>query len=526
MKNSTAVGAVFNRDFSAWVAVKNRSHHSFMATPLLQRGVAIFGNRLSRHFFFMGGMALLLAGCAVGPDYVPPKVETPAKWTEASLVNENSLHLNDWWKTFSDPVLNHLINEALLSNLDLKIAQTRIREARANYWGTIATGLPNINARNSLLRRGNNINVANQSTGAGGGAAPGTSNQTYNIFQNGFDASWELDFFGGVRRAVESADANLESEEENRRDMLVTLLGDVARTYIDLRSNQQMLRVTRDNLQSQEETLQLTKIRRQAGLTSELEVAQSEGLTAETRSQAPVYEIAVKQAIHALSILLGHPPGTLVKRLEPEAPLPVSTDPGLAGLPTELLHRRPDIRKAERKLSQSNADVGVATAELYPKISLTAFLGLQNTNLTALTPVGKSWSAASTITMPILNWGRIQANIRAKEALNEQAFLNYQSTVLKAYKEVEDALVAHAQESQRIAALRQAVEAQQLSLNLSTERWRKGLSAYLDVLTAERALLVTQRELVDSQTKQSQQLVALYKALGGGWQALEGQNGG
>ena len=495
-------------------------------TPLLQRGVNIFRNRLSRHFFFMGGMALLLAGCAVGPDYVPPKVETPAKWTEASLVNENSLHLNDWWKTFSDPVLNHLINEALLSNLDLKIAQTRIREARANYWGTIATGLPNINARNSLLRRGNNINVANQSTGAGGGAAPGTSNQTYNIFQNGFDASWEVDFFGGVRRAVESADANQESEEENRRDVLVTLLGDVARTYIDLRSNQQMLRVTRNNLQSQEETLQLTKIRRQAGLTSELEVAQSEGLTAETRSQAPAYETTVKQAIHALSILLGHPPGTLVKRLEPEATLPVSTDPGLAGLPTELLHRRPDIRKAERKLSQSNADVGVATAELYPKISLTAFLGLQNTNLTSLTPVGKSWSAASTITMPILNWGRIQANIRAKEALNEQAFLNYQSTVLKAYKEVEDALVAHAQESQRIAALRQAVEAQQLSLNLSTERWRKGLSAYLDVLTAERALLVTQRELVDSQTKQSQQLVALYKALGGGWQALEGQNGG
>ena len=494
--------------------------------PLLQRGVNIFRNRLSRHFFFMGGMALVLAGCAVGPDYVPPKVETPAKWTEASGANENSLHLNDWWKTFNDPVLNHLINEALLSNLDLKIAQTRIREARANYWGTIAAGLPSINARNSLLRRGNNINVANQSTGAGGGAAPGTSNQTYNIFQNGFDATWELDFFGGVRRAVESADANQESEEENRRDVLVTLLGDVARTYIDLRSNQQMLRVTRNNLQSQEETLQLTKIRRQAGLTSELEVAQSEGLTAETRSQAPAYETTVKQAIHALSILLGHPPGILVKRLEPEAPLPVSTDPGLAGLPTELLHRRPDIRKAERKLSQSNADVGVATAELYPKISLTAFLGLQNTNLTTLTPVGKSWSAASTITMPILNWGRIQANIRAKEALNEQAFLNYQSTVLKAYKEVEDALVAHAQESQRIAALRQAVEAQQLSLNLSTERWRKGLSAYLDVLTAERALLVTQRELVDSQTKQSQQLVALYKALGGGWQALEGQNGG
>ncbi len=475
---------------------------------------------------FVSSMALLLAGCAVGPDYAQPKVEIPAKWTEAPPAHKNSLHLNDWWKTFNDPVLNHLIGEALLSNLDLKIAQTRIREARANYWGTIATGLPSVNARSSLIRRGNNINVANQTTGAGGGAPGGVSNQTYDIFQNGFDASWELDFFGGVRRAVESADANLESEEESRRDVLVTLLGDVARTYIDLRSNQQMLLVTQNNLQSQEETLQLTRLRRQAGLTSELEVTQSEGLTAETRAQAPVYETAVKQSIHALGLLLGRHPGSLGKRLEPDAALPVSTDPGLADLPAELLHRRPDIRKAERKLAQANADIGVATAELYPNITLTAFLGLQNTNLTALTPVGKSWSAASAITMPVLNWGRIQANIRAKEALNEQAFLNYQSTVLNAYKEVEDALVAHAQESQRIAALQQAVVAQQLALSLSTERWRKGLSAYLDVLTAERALLQTQRELVDSQTKQSQQLVALYKALGGGWQAGEVQNGG
>jgi multidrug efflux system outer membrane protein len=471
-------------------------------------------------------MALLLAGCAVGPDYVPPKVETPAKWMEAPLATQHSLHLDDWWKTFNDPVLNHLIGEALLSNLDLKVAQTRIRVARANYWSIIATGLPSINARSSLIRRGNNINVANQSTGAGGGVSAGAASQTYDIFQNGFDASWELDLFGGVRRAVESADANLDSEEESRRDALVTLLGDVARTYIELRSNQQLLAVTRNNLHSQEETLELTKLRRQAGLTSELEVAQSEGLTAETRAQAPIYETAVKQSIHALSILLGHPPGSLSQRLEPEAPLPVSTDPGLADLPAELLHRRPDIRKAERKLAQANADIGVATAELYPKINLTAFLGVQNTNLTALTPVGKSWSAASAITLPVFNWGRIHANIRAKEALDEQAFLNYQYTVLKAYKEVEDALIAHAEESQRIAALQQAVDAQQLSLSLATERWRKGLSAYLDVLTAERALFQTQRDLVDAQAQQSAQLVALYKALGGGWQAGENQTGG
>ncbi len=463
--------------------------------------------------------AVLLTACAVGPDYVPPKVETPAHWTEAPLAAKDSLRLDDWWKSFNDPVLDHLVKEAVLSNLDVKLAESRIREARANYTGTIAAGLPNFNAHSSLIRRLNNSSISTQGGSGAVSVTPSTSNQIYDIFQSGFDASWELDIFGGVRRAVESADANLESEEEGRRDALVTLLGEVARNYIELRSNQQLLAVTEDNLRSQEETLKLTRLRRQAGLASELEVAQSEGLTADTRAQAPVYETSVKQSIHALSILLGQPPGKLAPRLEPAGPVPASVDPGFADLPAEVLRRRPDIRKAERKLAQANAEIGVATAELYPQITLTTFLGLQNSNLATFTPVGKSWSLASSLTLPIFNWGRIQANIKAKEALDEQAFITYQSTVLKAFKEVEDALVAHAQESRRIAALRQGVEAQQLSLSLSTERWRKGLSAYLDVLLAERSLFQAQRELVDSQAKQSTQLVALYKALGGGRQA-------
>jgi len=467
------------------------------------------------------GLATLLTACAVGPDYVPPKTPVPAEWTEASSVSADSLHLNDWWKTFNDPVLDHLIRDAIQSNLDVKIAQTRIREARANYTSAIAAGLPSVNGRGTLMRRRNNANIA---TTGGSGGGFGVGDQIINIFQMGFDASWELDFFGGVRRAIEAADANLESEEENRRDALVTLLGEVARLYIDLRSNQQMLAVTRGNLQSQEETLRLTRLRRDAGLASELEVAQSEGLTAETRAQVPIYETAVKQAIHALGVLLGQSPGSLAQRLEPEGPVPVSTEPGLADLPAALVQRRPDIRRAERRLAASNAEVGVATAELYPKINLTTFLGLQNTNIAGFTPIGKSWSMAAALSTPIFNWGRIQANIKAKDALNEQAFLNYQATVLNAYREVEDALVAHAQESQRIETLKQAMEAQQLALSLSNERWRRGLAAYLDVLLAERSLLQVQREWVESQAKKSAQLVALYKALGGGWQAGEPAN--
>jgi NodT family efflux transporter outer membrane factor (OMF) lipoprotein len=464
--------------------------------------------------------AALLSACAVGPDYQPPKVETPTQWAEAPTAAKDSLRLNSWWRTFNDPVLDHLIDEAILSNLDLKLAETRIREARATYIGTIAAGLPNVNGRSNLMRRRNNTNVSTSGSNSSGGSF-GSSDQIINIFQLGFDASWEIDLFGGVRRAVEAADANLESEEEGRRDVLVTLLAEVARNYIELRANQKLLAVTNENLHSQEETLQLTQLRRQAGLASELEVAQSDALTAETRAQAPVYATTIKQAIHAISLLLGKPPGALAARLEPESPLPTSADPGLADLPAEVLRRRPDIRKAERKIAQSSAEVGVATSELYPKISLTAFLGLQNTNIAAITPLGKSWSLASSLSTPIFNWGRIKANIEAKQALNDQAFISYQSTVLKAYKEVEDALVAHAQENQRIAALRQSVDAQKLAVSLSTERWRNGLSAYLDVLAAERGLFQGQRDLVDSQAKQSSQLVALYKALGGGWQAGE-----
>ena len=476
---------------------------------------------------FMGGMnGLLVAGCAVGPDYVQPKTEVPTHWTEAPLADPQSMHLNDWWKTFNDPTLNWLIKAAIQSNLDLKLAESRVREARANRDSSFTNLLPTFSARTDVMGRQNNANFGNASVGglSGSGGGINTSTQTISIFQTGFDASWEVDIFGGIRRSVEAAEANLEAQEENRRNVLVSLLGEVARNYIELRSNQQLLAVTRDNLKSQENTLELVRLRYQAGLTSELEVAQTEGLTAETRSQAPVYEALARQSIHALGILLGQAPGKFAHRLQQEGPLPSSIDPAQADLPSELLRRRPDIREAERKLAVSNANIGVATAELYPKLKLNAFLGAQNTNLTALTPMGQSWSLLSSLSMPVFNWGRLQANLRAKEALNEQSFLTYQSTVLKAFKEVEDALVAHAQEQIRIASLEKAVEAQRLALTLSIERYTKGLTAYLDVLTAERALFQTQRELVDSQAKLSAQLVALYKALGGGWQTQEMQS--
>jgi len=502
----------------------------------------------------------LLPGCfAVGPDYEPPKIPVPQQWSEATVGAPSRAEQPDkWWKTFNDPVLDKLISDAIASNLDLKLALERVKDARVLRSATIAAGLPSLTAKSNVSRRFNNSSSSASQTGgtssAGGGF--GIGNQFINIFQMGFDAQWELDFFGGIRRAVEAADATVDAEVENSRDVLVTLLGDVARNYIELRANQRLAAITRENLHAQQETQTLTQIRQQAGLASMLEVTQAQAQAATTEAQLPNYETVVKQSIHALSVLLGKEPGALAVRLEqqetismkkpsPEgegwvrgnnmaknllksphpnllpkeegASVPNSTTV-ITNLPSELLQRRPDIRRAERRLAVANASVGIATAELYPKINLAAFIGLQNTTITDFTPLGKSWSAASSLTMPIFNWGKLNANINSKKTQFEQAFLSYQSTVLSAFKEVEDALVAYGKEQERHIALEQAVAANQLAVQLADERYQKGLTAFLDVLESQKALYQTQSLLVASESQLSSNLVALYKSLGGGWQ--------
>ena len=464
--------------------------------------------------------ALLLSGCfAVGPDYEPPKIPVPQQWSETTTATGDQL--DKWWKTFNDPVLDNLIREAIASNLNLKLALERVKDARVLRTATIAAGLPSLDAKSSISRRFNNTSSPTSQTGtssAGGGF--GIGNQLINIFQMGFDAQWELDFFGGVRRAVEAADATIDVEVENSRDVLVTLLGEVARNYIELRANQRLVAITRENLHAQQETQELTQIRQQTGLASMLEVTQAQAQAATTEAQLPNYETAVKQSIHALSVLLGKEPGALAVRLDRQGVTPAVASNVITNLPSELLQRRPDIRRAERQLAVANASVGVATAELYPKVNLAAFIGLQNTTITDFTPIGKSWSAASSITMPIFNWGKLNANIDSKKAQFEQTFLTYQSTLLSAFKEVEDALIAYSKEQERHKALAKAVEANQLAVQLADERYRKGLTAFLDVLTSQTALYQAQSLLISSESALSSNLIALYKALGGGWQTV------
>jgi multidrug efflux system outer membrane protein len=462
--------------------------------------------------------ALLLSGCpAVGPDYEPPQMPVPRQWSETTAATPlHAQQPDQWWKAFNDPVLDQLIGEAIASNLDLKLALERVKDARALRSATIAAGLPSLDAKSNVSRRFNNTSAPAGTSAVGGGF--GVGNQFINIFQLGFDAQWELDFFGGVRRAVEAADATIGVEQENSRDVLVTLQGEVARNYIELRANQRLAAITRENLHAQQETQELTQIRQQSGLASMLEVTQAQAQAATTEAQLPNYEAAAKQSMHALSVLLGREPGALAIRLDQKGAIPTVAANPITNLPSELLQRRPDIRRAERQLAVANASVGVATAELYPKINLAAFIGLQNTTITDFTPIGKSWSAAGSLTMPIFNWGKLNANIRSKKAQFEQAFLSYQSTVLLAFKEVEDALIAYRKEQERRKALQQAVAANRLAVQLANERYQKGLTSFLDVLTSQSALYQTQSDLASSESRLAGNLVALYKALGGGWQ--------
>jgi multidrug efflux system outer membrane protein len=472
------------------------------------------------HRLFALFAALLLSGCpAVGPDYEPPQMPVPRQWSETAA----ALHaeqMDQWWKAFNDPVLDKLISEAIASNLDLKLALERVKDARALRSATIAAGLPSLDAKSNVSRRFNNTSSpASQAGTSAVGGGFGIGNQFINIFQLGFDAQWELDFFGGVRRAVEAADATIDFEQENSRDVLVTLQGEVARNYIELRANQRLVAITRENLHAQQETQELAQIRQQSGLVSMLDVTQAQAQAATTEAQLPNYETAVKQSIHALSVLLGREPGALAIRLDQQGVIPTVTANVIASLPSELLQRRPDIRRAERQLAVANASVGVATAELYPKINLAAFIGLQNTTITDFTPIGKSWSAAGSLTMPIFNWGKLNANIKSKKAQFEQAFLSYQSTVLLAFKEVEDTLIAYRKEQERNKALEKAVAANQLAVQLANERYQKGLTSFLDVLTSQSALYQAQSDLASSESLLASNLVALYKALGGGWKS-------
>jgi len=450
------------------------------------------------------GLLTLTGGCTVGPDYHPPQAAAPKKWSESQRggTTNTTVKVVEWWRTFHDAELNSLIERAVQANLDLRIAEGRVREARATRSGALWDFGPTINSSTGYTRQKGAL-----------------QRQSSGLHDTNLDASWEIDVFGSKRRTLEADTANLAASEEDRRDVLVILLGDVARNYMEVRGAQQRLAIARKNITAQSESIELTRTRFKAGLTSELDVKQAEALLATTQATIPTFETAQKQAVHQLSVLLGQPPGALLAELSRAKPIPPTPPSIPVGMPSDLLRRRPDVRRAERQLAAATANIGVETAELFPKFSLTGTGGFQSVSASDwLTAGSRYWSAGPTVTWRFLDFGRIRARIKAADARQEQALATYEKTVLTAFQDVENALVAYANEQSRFKALNESVTANRRALELANELYSKGLGDFLSVLDSERSLFGAEDQLADSQRTVTENLTTLYKALGGGWE--------
>ncbi len=462
----------------------------------------------------------LFQGCAVGPNYQQPKTAVPAQWSAPKSGGETNLEpsIASWWKSFKDPQLDSLIERAARSNLDLRIAQARVREARAHYRMTSADLWPTVDAAGSYARQRQSKNQPLL------GSMPMPSGVPYenNVYQAGFDASWEIDVFGGKRRATEAAKAQVSASQFGERDVLVTLLGEVALNYVEARGYQRRLEIARDNIRAQEQSLAIAQNRFINGLTSNLDVQQASTLLSTTRAVVPQLETALAASIHRLGVLLGQTPEALQTELSTVAPIPAAPPSVPVGLPSELLLRRPDVALAERQLAAATANIGVAKADLFPKFYLTGVAGFEGISTDDWFKSGsRFWSVGPAVQWRIFDAGRIRANIQVQTARQEQAMANYENTALSAFEDVENALTAYAKEQIRRRSLADAVESNKDSLHLANQLYANGLSSFINVLDAERSLYQTQDELVQSDRAISANLIALYKSLGGGWETME-----
>ncbi|CAL79353.1 putative multidrug efflux system, outer membrane subunit (efflux pump component) (TolC family) [Bradyrhizobium sp. ORS 278] len=451
----------------------------------------------------------LLAGCAVGPDYVTPDFGTPARWSSDRNQPAQQLRLAQWWRNLGDAPLDQLIGEAVSGNLDVAAAKARIREARATQRQAVGALFPTVSGTSSATET-----RSAGSTTAGIAIAPTTSSQ----FQAGFDSSWELDLFGANRRAVEAASYGVDAAKDDLRATLLTLIGDVASNYIDARAYQARVALAQRTAASQRETAALTARKQEAGSASAVDTAKASALAASTEATIPTYESSYQQALHRLGVLLGRDPTALSQRLSRSLPIPAPRRPLPKGIPADVLVMRPDIRKAERQLAQFTAKIGQATAALYPDISLT---GTVSTSALKLGDLGKSstigWSIGPSLSVPIFNGGKLQAAVEVAEAQRDEYHVAWRSAVLSALEDVENAIVNLGQERLRIRSLTESARRYNEAARLSRGLYQTGSSTFLDVLDAERSQFTAEDSLLASRAALAKNYVALAKALGGGW---------
>jgi NodT family efflux transporter outer membrane factor (OMF) lipoprotein len=478
------------------------------------------------------GLCILSWACSpVGPNYKPPKNHVPEKWHNAPPENAslNTESLAGWWHLFNDPMLDSLVSRVLHCNYDLKTAAAKIREARALFRIQEANMWPNVAFQGYYTREQFSNNSIGSLLPGVQGQQPGSTtprgisfSRGQDLFQGAFDASWEIDLFGGILRGIQAQKALYCASIAHWRGVTVSLLAETSMNYMELRGYQQQILVAQGNARIQRETLEVTRQRYQAGLVNFLDVARAEAQLATTESVIPPLQTAVKQTIHRLSVLTGQEPGALYGELCRSEPLPVNPPVVPAGIPAQLLCRRPDIREAEQKLAAASAEIGVAEAQLYPQLILAGDVGYQSSNLgNLLSGQSAIYSFGPIINIPIFNAGALAANVRVSKAQFKEALYQYRQTVLLALEEVENALVAYAQEHSHFELLKKAYTANQKSVQLVKEQYFKGLVDFLNVLSAERDLFTAETELLASRIALSTDLVRLYKALGGGWECEE-----
>jgi NodT family efflux transporter outer membrane factor (OMF) lipoprotein len=461
----------------------------------------------------LAGFGLGLVGCTVGPTYRKAEPNAPTSWNRqektASPVADAGARgdLGSWWQRLNDPILSELVDDALRQSPDLRKAGARLRETRARRGFAAAGYYPSVEASASASRSGS-------LAGSSGAAGTIAGNQ----FSAGFDASWEMDVFGGVRRGVEAAQADQESVQASLDGVRVSLVAEVAKDYVEVRSFQVRLDIARTNLVRQSETLELTQLRAQAGLVNSQDVEQARSNREQTLAQIPSLEISLAEAEHSLDVLLGKAPGTLRARLSAPGKLPETPSRVAVGIPADTLRQRPDVRVAERKLAAETARVGVAEAARYPSFKLSGSIGLDalSQGVTG-NGAGVSYSLLGGITAPIFNAGRLKSQVEVQDAIREQAQVAYEQAVLTALEEVENALVALSRNRERGEALVRASEAARAAAQLAKQRYGVGVIDFQSVIDTERTVLSVEDGLASARADGVLALIRLYKALGGGW---------
>jgi NodT family efflux transporter outer membrane factor (OMF) lipoprotein len=465
-------------------------------------------------------LLVLIQGCMVGPDYSRPPVPQQNGWQTEKGAEPQQPEDVRWWRNLKDPQLVNYIEKGISGNQNIKEARARVCEARALRGVAVASLLPQVSGT-ALFNRSLTSDTAGIISELPQNLISRV-NFEQNFFQAGFDASWEIDVFGGRRREVQAASARAQSSVENYRDVMVSVIAEIARNYVELRGAQRQLAIAEKNRDIQEETLSLVKIRQDSKITSDLEVEQARAQLERTRGSIPPLEASIRGSAYQLAVLTGQPPNSLLNELLTTSPIPNPPDIVPVGLPSDLLLRRPDLRRAENDLRAATADIGASTADLYPRFYLTGFAEPESAKFVDLFRANSfAWSIGPTISWPVFQGGRIRSNIAATEARRDEALARYRQAVLTAMQDVETSLVGYAEHQVERERLALSVQSQSRAVELARERFETGIKDFLTVLDAERQLRDVENSLALSETQVLVNLISLYKALGGGWQGTD-----